>query len=100
MKVEDTTRLFTREMATRHDNVTKADEVQKTCLLMNDTLLKGSKRVCEMTKGPPRLGGGIEMWNKWLPNERYVTCGQEGSRRTCAGCPRDQVTRIHCCSSG
>ena len=34
------------------------------------------KKVCGMTKGPldtRRLGGEIEMWKKWLPNERYVT---------------------------
>ena len=44
--------------------------------MMKETWLKGSKQVCGMTKvylDTRRLGGEIEMWKKWLPNERYVT---------------------------
>ena len=41
-------------MAARNDEVTKADDIQKKWLLMKETWLKGSKRVCGMTKGPPR----------------------------------------------
>ena len=46
-------RLFTREMAARNEEVTKADDIQKKWLLMKETWLKGSKQVCGMTKGPP-----------------------------------------------
>ena len=76
LKDEETARLFTHEMAARKDEVTKADDIQKKWLLMKETWHKGSKQVCGMTKGPlgtRRLGGGIEMWKKWLPNERCVT---------------------------
>ena len=41
-------------MAARNDEVTKADDIQKKWLLMKETWLKGSKQVCETTKGPPR----------------------------------------------
>ena len=73
LKDEDTIRLFTHEMAVRKDDVTKARDVQKKWLLM--TWLKGSKQVCRITNGPHtrRLDCGIEIWNRWLPNERYVT---------------------------
>ena len=54
LKDEETARLFTHEMAARNDEVTKADDIQKKWLLMNETWLKGSKQVCGMTKGPPR----------------------------------------------
>ena len=67
---------FTHEMAARNNEVTKADDIQKKWLLMKETWLKGSKQVCGMTKVPPRhkeTCGGIEMWKRWLPNERYVT---------------------------
>ena len=53
-KDEDTIRLLTREMAVRNDDVTKADNVQKMWLMMNETWLNGSKQVCGITKGPPR----------------------------------------------
>ena len=53
LKDEETVR-FTREMATRNDDVTKADDVQKKWLLMKETWLKGSKQECVLTKGPPR----------------------------------------------
>ena len=71
-KDEETAILFTREMAVRNDDVTKADDVQKKWL----TWLKGSKQVCAMTKvhlDTRILGGEIEMWKRWLPNERYAT---------------------------
>ena len=67
--------MFTSEMAARNDDVTKADDVQKKLLLMNDTWLRGSKQVCGKTNvhlDTRGLGGGIEMWMRWLPNERYV----------------------------
>ena len=54
LKDEETSRLFTHEMAARNDEVTKADDIQKNWLLMKETWLKGSKQVCGMTKGPPR----------------------------------------------
>ena len=54
LKDEETARLFTREMAARNDDVTKAEDIQKKWLLMKKTWLKGSKQVCGMTKGPPR----------------------------------------------
>ena len=76
LKDEVNARLFTREMSARNDDVTKADEVQKTWLLMKETWLKGSKQVCGMTNGPPQhkeLGGGKEMWKRWVTNGRYVT---------------------------
>ena len=77
LKDEETARLFTHEMAARNNEVTKADDIEKKWLLMKETWLKGSKQVCGMTKrvhlDTRRLGGGIEMWKKWLPNERYVT---------------------------
>ena len=63
-------------MAARNDEVTKVDDIQKKWLLMKETWLKASKQVCGMTKGPPRhnrLGGGIEMWKRWLPSEKYAT---------------------------
>ena len=53
LKVEETARLFTHEMAARNYDVTKADDIQKKWLLMKETWLKGSKQVCGMTKGPP-----------------------------------------------
>ena len=46
-------------MTTRNDDVTKADDVQKKCLLMKENHLKSPKLVCGITKG---IGGGIEMW--------------------------------------
>ena len=51
---EETPRLFTHKMAARHDDVTKADDIQENWLLVKETWLKGSKQVCGMTKGPPR----------------------------------------------
>ena len=54
LKDEETIRLFTREMAARNDDVTKADAIQKRWLLMKETGRKSSKQVCVMTKGPPR----------------------------------------------
>ena len=54
LKDEETARLFTREMAARNDDVTKADDIQKEWLLMKETWLKVSKQVCGMTKSPPR----------------------------------------------
>ena len=54
LKDEETSRLFTHEMETRNDEVTKADDIQKKWLLMKATWLNGSKQVCGMTKGPPR----------------------------------------------
>ena len=53
-KDEETVILFTREMAARHTDVTKADDVQKKCGPMKETWLNGSKQVCGMTKGPLR----------------------------------------------
>ena len=50
LKDEETSRLFTHEMAARNDEVTKADDIQKKWLLMKETWLKGSKQVCGMTK--------------------------------------------------
>ena len=41
-------------MASRNDEVTKADDIQKKWLLMKKTWLKGCKQVCGMTKGPPQ----------------------------------------------
>ena len=44
--------------------------------LMKETWLKGFKQMCGMTNGPSRhkkLGGGIEMWKRWLPNKGYIT---------------------------
>ena len=52
LKDEETARLFTREMSGRNDDLTKADDVQKKLLLMNETWFKGAKHVCGMTKGP------------------------------------------------
>ena len=72
LKDEETARLFTHEMAARNDEATKADDIQKKWLLIKETWLKGSKRVC-VHLDTRRLGGGIEMWKKWLPNERCVT---------------------------
>ena len=40
MKYEDNARLFTCEMATRNDDVTKGDDVQKKWLLMIETWSK------------------------------------------------------------
>ena len=40
LKDEETARLFTHEMAARYDEVTKADDIQKNWLLMNETWLK------------------------------------------------------------
>ena len=37
----------------RNYDVTKVDDVRKRWLLMKKTCLKGSKRVCGMTNGPP-----------------------------------------------
>ena len=37
LKDEETARLFTHEMATRNDDVTKADDIQKKWLLMKET---------------------------------------------------------------
>ena len=54
LRDEETARLFTREMADRNDDVTKAYEIQKKWLLMKEPWLKGSKPMCGMTKGPPR----------------------------------------------
>ena len=56
LKDEDTAILFTREMAARNDDVTKADNVQKKWLLMKETWIKCSTQVSGsgMTKGPPR----------------------------------------------
>ena len=54
LKDEETARLFTHEIAERNDDVTKADDIQKKWLLVNETWLKASKQVCGMTKGPPR----------------------------------------------
>ena len=55
LKDEETAFLFTREMAARNDDVTKADDVQKKKWLpMKETWLKGSKQVCGMTNGPPQ----------------------------------------------
>ena len=54
LKDEETSRLFTHEMAARNDEVTKADGIQKKWLLMKEAWLKGSKQVCGMTNGPPR----------------------------------------------
>ena len=62
-------------MAARNNDVTKTDDIQKKWLLMKETWLKCSKQVRGITKCPPqhkRLGGGIEMWKRWLPNEMYV----------------------------
>ena len=53
-KDKETVGLFTREMADRNDDITKADDVQKNWLLMKGILLKCSKQVCGMTKSPPR----------------------------------------------
>ena len=54
LKDEKTAILFTREMAARNDDVTKADEIQKKWLLMKETWPKGSKQVYGIMKGPPR----------------------------------------------
>ena len=54
MKDEETIRSFTREMAVRNDDVTKADDVQKNWLLMKEIWLKCFNHVCGMMKGPPR----------------------------------------------
>ena len=60
MKDEETARLFTCEMAASNYHVTKADDIQKKWLLMKkETLLKGSKQVCGVTKSPP---GHKETW--------------------------------------
>ena len=53
-KVGETVRLFTREMTSRNEDVTKADDDQMKWLLMKENWLKGSKQVCGMTNGPPR----------------------------------------------
>ena len=37
LKDEETARLFTQEMAARNDEVTKADDIQKKWLLMEET---------------------------------------------------------------
>ena len=47
LKDEETARLFTHEMAARNDDVSKADDIQKKCLLMRETWLKVSKRCVE-----------------------------------------------------
>ena len=76
LKDEETVRLFTREMAARNYDVTKADDVKKKWLPMKETWLQGSKQVCGMTKvhlDTRRLGGAIEIWMRRLPNERFVT---------------------------
>ena len=54
LKDEETSRLFTHEIAARNDDVTKADDIQKKWLPMKEIWLKASKQVCRMTKGPPR----------------------------------------------
>ena len=43
LKDEETVRLFTLEMDASNDDVTKADDIQKKWLLVNETSLKGSK---------------------------------------------------------
>ena len=45
LKDEETARLFTHKMAARNDEVSKADDIQKKCLLMKETWLKASKQV-------------------------------------------------------
>ena len=42
LKYEETSRLFTHEMAARNDEISKADDIQKRWLLMK-TWLKASK---------------------------------------------------------
>ena len=54
LKDEETSRLFTHEMAAGNDDVTKADDIQKKWLLMKENWLKASKQVCGLTKGPPQ----------------------------------------------
>ena len=68
LKHEETARLFTHEMATRNDEVSKADDIQMKWLLMKEAWLKGSKHVCRMTNGPPRHK---ETW--W-----WNRCGKSG----------------------
>ena len=46
LKDEETARLFTHEMTSRNDEVTKADDIQKKLLLIKETWLKGYKQVC------------------------------------------------------
>ena len=46
LKDEETARLFTREMAARNNDVTKADDVQKKWVLIKETWLKSFKQVC------------------------------------------------------
>ena len=66
LKDEETARLFTNEMAARNDEVTKADDIQKKCLLMKETWLKAAKHVCGMTKGPPQHK--TWWWNRDVEN--------------------------------
>ena len=47
LKDEETARLFTHEMAARNDDVTKADDIQKKCLLMKETWSKLLSRCVE-----------------------------------------------------
>ena len=76
LKDEETARLFTHEMAARNDEVTKADDIQKKWLLMKETWLKASKQGVwndeRSTLDTRRLGGGIEMWKKRIPNESML----------------------------
>ena len=65
LKDEETSRLFTHEMAARNDGVTKADDIQKKWFLMKETWLKGSKQVCGMTKRPPR-DKETWWWNRYV----------------------------------
>ena len=54
LKDEESSRLFTHEMAARNGEVTKVDDIQKKWLRMKETWLKGSKQVCGLTKCPTR----------------------------------------------
>ena len=54
LKDDETARLFPHEMTARNYDVAKADGIQKKWLLMKEILLKGTKQVCGMTKGPSR----------------------------------------------
>ena len=47
LKDEETARLFTHEMATKNDKVTKAEDIQKKWLLMKETSLKVLNRCVE-----------------------------------------------------
>ena len=64
LKDEETAKLFTREMASRNDDVIKADDIQKKWLLMKETWLKGSKQVCGMTKKGPHRHKETWWWNR------------------------------------